>query len=118
MVLTVEQIGYCERISESAVQYAERLLATKPELTATAKEVARQLVYEYKDHSFVIDREEAEKLLGQFWIVGQSSEQKFGEAVYEKLSYIDILLEFIQGKQLQVTGSLLDDFWIWKRQNS
>src|SRR5207237_1433387 len=32
LALTVEQIGYCERISESAVQYATRLLATKPSL--------------------------------------------------------------------------------------
>jgi hypothetical protein len=30
MVLTVEQIGYCDRISESAIQYAVRLLSTKP----------------------------------------------------------------------------------------
>lgn len=30
LALTVEQIGYCERIGESAVQYAIRLLGTKP----------------------------------------------------------------------------------------
>lgn len=32
LALTVEQIGYCDRISESARQYAERLLSTKAAL--------------------------------------------------------------------------------------
>ena len=59
MALTVEQIGYCDRISESAVQYAVRLLATKSKLPKPAEEVAKELVHEYQDHGFVIDLEEA-----------------------------------------------------------
>ena len=59
LALTVEQIGYCDRISESAVQYAERLLSTKPSLVAKAAAIARELVHEYKDHGFVIDLAEA-----------------------------------------------------------
>jgi len=31
--LTIEQIGYCDHISESAVQYAERLLKKKDEIS-------------------------------------------------------------------------------------
>ena len=54
MTLTVEQIGYCDRISESAVQYAQRLLSTKTSLVSDARRIANELVYEYKDHGFVI----------------------------------------------------------------
>ena len=43
MALTVEQIGYCDRVSESAVQYAERLLLTKPSLVPHASQIARTL---------------------------------------------------------------------------
>jgi len=42
MALTVEQIGYCDRISESAVQYAERLLLTKPQLAKRAPAIAKE----------------------------------------------------------------------------
>jgi hypothetical protein len=47
MALTVEQIGYCDRISESAVHYAERLLLTKPQLVRRAPAIAKELVHEY-----------------------------------------------------------------------
>jgi hypothetical protein len=67
MVLTVEQIGYCDRISESAVQYALLLLATKPRLAKKAESAAKELVHEYKDHAFVIDFEEAKMHLGSDW---------------------------------------------------
>jgi hypothetical protein len=50
MALTVEQIGYCDRVSESAVQYAERLLSTKQAVVSKASQIAKELVYEYKDH--------------------------------------------------------------------
>ena len=59
MAVAVEQIGYCDRISESALQYAERLLSTKLDLCASASVIARRLVYEFKDHGFVIDIGEA-----------------------------------------------------------
>ena len=72
--LTVEQIGYCERVSESAVQYAQRLLAKKPSLRARAEKIAKQLVYEYKDHGFVIDVEEARALLEEPLVVTDFAE--------------------------------------------
>jgi hypothetical protein len=53
LALTVEQIGYCDRISESAIQYAERLLATKPNLVLKAPTIARELVHEYKAPGFI-----------------------------------------------------------------
>lgn len=56
--LTVEpvQIGYYERVAESAVQYAERLLEKhKSTLSSDPSIIAKKLVYGYKDHGFVID---------------------------------------------------------------
>ena len=64
LALTVEQIGYCDRISDSAMQYAERLLSTKPRLIPRAATIAKELVHEYKDHNFVIDLDEAQESPG------------------------------------------------------
>jgi len=61
-------LGYSSRVAESAKQYAERLLADKADSlpkTHTPSSVATALVYEYKNHGFVIDCEESQKLLGK-----------------------------------------------------
>jgi hypothetical protein len=64
--LPISGLGYCERISESAVKYGERLLNPEgnPTYLAEAHKVAFDLVYEYTDHSFAIDADEAKRLLG------------------------------------------------------
>jgi len=86
--LSIEQIGYCDRVSESAVQYAERLLVKKEDFTETdAHRRAWELVHEYKDHGFVIDVEEARSHLGGGWIESDSLEIKFGEDIYELLHW-------------------------------
>ncbi|GAA4340884.1 SDH family Clp fold serine proteinase [Flaviaesturariibacter amylovorans] len=82
--LEPNQLGYFERVSESAVQYAERLLGTK-EVAAeeTVQSVAGKLVYHYKDHDFVIDIDEATKLLGSTIVRKHTSEYQFGSEVYD-----------------------------------
>ena len=56
-------LGYYERVAESAAQYAERLLkAHETPLKKPASEIARNLVYSYKDHGFVIDQAEATEI--------------------------------------------------------
>ena len=99
MVLTVEQIGYCDRISESAVQYAERLLSTKPDLIARAPAVAKELVHEYKDHGFVIDLDEAKVHLGVDWIRTGTPELQAAEAIYSLFEMINLLLRVGQNKR-------------------
>jgi membrane-bound ClpP family serine protease len=106
LALTVEQIGYCERAGESAVQYAERLLAKKFALSATASKMANELVYEYKDHGFVIDLEEARAHLGDSWILTDTPEERFAEKVYELLNMANLLLGIVRNKRLMVVGSL------------
>jgi hypothetical protein len=87
------EIGYCERISESAIQYAERLLATKPELAEKASRIARHLVQSYKDHRFVIDLEEARNYLGSDWVKTATVETQFAEEIYALFESVNRILK-------------------------
>jgi Serine dehydrogenase proteinase len=105
-VLTVEQIGYCDRISESAVQYAVRLLSTKPNLGKKAQQIAQELVYGYKDHGFVIDIEEAKVHLGDDWIKSETPELAVAEVMYSHFQTVNFFLGMSQSKKLIVTGGI------------
>jgi hypothetical protein len=106
MALTVEQIGYCERISVSAAQYADRLLSTKTGLPKTASEIARELVHEYKDHGFVIDLDEARGHLGQSWIRSDTPELLVAEAVYNLFEEVNLFYGVFQRKRIAIVGEL------------
>ena len=106
MALTVEQIGYCDRISESAVQYAVRLLSTKPNLAKKADAIAKELVHEYKDHGFVIDIEEAKMHLGADWVKTDTPELAAAEAIYSHFEDVNFFFGFGQSKRLIVTGGI------------
>jgi hypothetical protein len=110
--LTVEQIGYCERVSESAVQYAQRLLEKRESFSFRAEKIAKQLVYEYKDHGFVIDIEEARNLLEDSFIVTDSPEIQFAEKVHQTLKTVSMYLKAFRKKKLAVVGSLESDIYI------
>jgi len=114
--LTVEQIGYCERVSESAVQYAQRLLAKREALRSRSEKIANQLVYEYKDHGFVIDVEEARALLGESLVLTDTPELQFAEQVHQKLELVNMFLGFIRKKRLAVVGNLQTDIYIRARE--
>jgi hypothetical protein len=82
-------LGYFERVAESAVQYAERLLRPHSgNLKQSPQKIAYNLVYSYKDHSFVIDKSEATEIFGDEVIVSDSKEYKFGNSIYKKLKFI------------------------------
>ncbi|MCE1990582.1 hypothetical protein LWT11_22125 [Enterobacter roggenkampii] len=63
--LDIRTLGYFDRVSESAVQYADRLLRGK-NITSnkTSIELANHFTNHYKEHGFVIDVDEAKELLG------------------------------------------------------
>jgi len=114
LALTVEQIGYCERISVSAAQYAERLLLTKKSLSKKASKIAHELVYEYKDHGFVIDLDEAREHLGDDWIISDSPEITMTEDIYSLFEEVNLKLNIYRKKRLLFIGSL-DDVFIFDK---
>lgn len=82
-------LGYYERVAESALQYAEKLLLThKENLSKPAKDIAQELVYKYKDHRFVIDRSEAELIFGKNIIKSNTIEYEFSNLLYNELDLI------------------------------
>ena len=108
-------IGEFERITESAAQYAERLLVAGRSAPDRAAKIAKRLVYEYKDHGFAIDRDEARAIFGGDSVVVSSNELSFGEEVYRLISKVDKGLEAINfnGSNtlyggVKVVGSLHD----------
>jgi hypothetical protein len=104
--ITIEQIGYCERVAESAAQYAERLLSKKEFLKYRAAAIAKQLVYAYKHHGFVIDIEEARSLLGDMWIRTDTPEMAFSESLYKLFDEVNFGLSVQQQKKMLVIGSV------------
>jgi hypothetical protein len=87
--LKLIHLGYYERVAESAVQYAERLLSHRRVTSASpAAEIAHTLVYGYKDHGFVIDKAEAERIFGGV-IQSNTAEYYMGNAVYEGLAWVE-----------------------------
>jgi membrane-bound ClpP family serine protease len=109
--VTIEQIGYCERVAESAVQYAERLISSKAALKSQAHAIAYKLVYEYKHHGFVIDREEASAILGESWVLSDTAEVAFAEQVYQRFDLMNILYDLAKDKQFVVSGNLACDLF-------
>jgi len=90
------QIGYYERVAESAAQYAEKLLETHREsLGSSSKEIAKKLVYDYKDHGFVIDRAEAQEIFGEKIIKSNSPEYKLGNEIYVELSAVEEIADIL-----------------------
>ena len=83
-------LGYYERVAESAAQYAERLLKTHAAgLRASPEKIARDLVYSYKDHGFVVDRAEATEIFGEAVVKTKTPEYELGNSVYETMQFIN-----------------------------
>lgn len=104
--LYVPDIGYYERIGESAVQYAERLISNKEKLKVRANEIAKKLVYEYKDHGFVIGPEEAKEILDPDLIKMDTAELKFAEEMHQKIDFIDFIMSYYRKKCVRIIGDL------------
>ncbi len=101
-------LGYHERVAESAVQYAEKLLharQTNPKAPAnTPKRIAHELVYSYKDHGFVIDKTEAIRIFGADTIHTNTPEYTLGNHIYESLKTIAEFTDYF-GHRFYFIGS-------------
>lgn len=86
--LPLINLGYYERAAESAEQYAEQLLSINSNLLSSdPKEIAHRLVYNYKDHGFVIEKVEAQKIFGNI-IKTNTDEYELGNQLYIELDFI------------------------------
>lgn len=82
-------LGYYERVAESAKQYAERLLKEHATILPSAPEkIAKTLVYDYKDHSFVIDKTEVQSIFGNKVVQFNTPEYNLANEIYGGLSTI------------------------------
>jgi len=100
--LDLRILGYFERVSESAVQYASRLLSGK-KTPKDIEEVAKNFVYEYKDHSFVIDKEEATKFLGDI-IKVNTPEYQLANDIHQFMSTLNLLAGIFRKKNIGIIG--------------
>jgi ClpP class serine protease len=115
--LPLINLGYYERVAESAMQYAEKLLSTHADrLKKSPKEIANELVYKYKDHSFVIDKSEGEEIFGKEIVKSNTIEYELSNNLYVALSFIERLADII-GYNFYFTGSLDSDPVFTKRRH-
>lgn len=105
--LNIKDLGYFERINESAAQYALRLLDGKgfPD-GKTAESLADHLTNHYKDHGFVIDADEASRLLGKSIVKELSKEYEFGNELYGFLELVDVVFGIFKNKTMRYVGSI------------
>lgn len=86
-------LGYFDRIVESASQYAQRLLQkrNKKQDNSDIQRIANRLVYDYSDHGFVIDKNEALEIFGEDIVKIDTPEYYVADAIYSLLSFISQL---------------------------
>jgi hypothetical protein len=102
-------LGYYERVAESAVQYAERLLHSHAsELGQVPEKISRDLVYSYKDHGFVIDKQEAQDIFGNKVVKHNTKEYHLGNALYQGLVFISRIAD-VAHHAFYMIGSLSSD---------
>lgn len=89
-------LGYYERVAQSATQYAEKLLALHADaLSQSPKSIAQDLVYTYKDHGFILEKGEAERIFGSKVVKTGSPEYALGNAIYQVLSSVSEAAGFV-----------------------
>lgn len=104
--LDLQTFGYFQRISESAKHYAQKLLENKklpPGITPL--DIGEKLVSEYKDHSFVIDRDEAGKILGDI-VKLDSDEFKLVDKIHAFLDQAHFAIKVFKKKDISIIGDL------------
>jgi len=98
-------LGYFERINESATQYASRLLQGKKLGKDYSPEtLADHLVNHYKDHSFVIDKDEALELFGSDILKTGTQEYIFANEVDQELRWISRIAKIFHNKIVTFVG--------------
>lgn len=106
--LPLINLGYYERVAESSTQYVDRLLSTHGNLLKKGKSprsIAKSLVYDYKDHGFVIDKKEASDIFGDQIVQTNTDEYNLGNEVYSVLNNILNLTDALTDYSFHYIGS-------------
>ena len=118
--LPVSVVGYFERAAGSAVQYAERLLSHRrsPMKAERNDEIARRLVYEYKDHGFAIDAREAATIFGEVMVKTNTPHYDIANQIYERLDLMEFFLRRRFNCRFLFTGGLSGGCFLFGRKDS
>lgn len=106
--LSIQHLGLYERVSESATHYAQKLLKRDSLTSKKVDEVAHQLVYGYKDHSFAIDCDEMKSILGDEIVKVETSEYKLANQIHQYLEQVNVAYGFMHQKYCSLTGRVDD----------
>jgi ClpP class serine protease len=102
--LSIQHLGLYERVSESATHYAQRLLKRDGVSEEKAVEIAKRLVYGYKDHSFAIDCDEIEGILGEAIVKIETPEYKLANQIHQYMEQVNLAYGFFHKKYCSITG--------------
>jgi ATP-dependent protease ClpP protease subunit len=91
--LNIRLIGYYDRVTESATQYAQILLRDKHDdkTNKKAEQIANHFTNHYKDHGFVIDVEESKKILGPRMVKDSSDFYHLGAKILEFINTVEFI---------------------------
>jgi len=115
--LRVEALGYFERVAESAVQYAVRLLGARKVSPASRNDeaTARHLVYSYKDHGFVIDSREACDIFGSEIVATNTKEYTLASTVFSALDLAAWVCGRHYALEFSYVGGLKQGCMVWPK---
>lgn len=103
--LNIQELGYYERVAESAVQYAERLMKSRVRQgPVSGAEIAHRLVYSYKDHGFVIDSHEALEIFGPDVVKQDTAEYRLANDLYTWLDLYQYVVRDLFNRQMYFVG--------------
>jgi hypothetical protein len=102
--LSIQHLGLYERISESATHYAQRLLKRDGISEERAVEIAKKLVYGYKDHSFAIDCDETKGILGEAIVKIETPEYKLANQIHQYMEQVNLAYGFFHKRYCSITG--------------
>ena len=118
--LPVNIVGYLERAAGSAAQYAERLLSNRlsPMAAAENTEIARRLVYDYKDHGFAIDAREAATIFGGSMVETNTPHYDIANQIYEELDLMGFVARWKLNRNLAFVGGLSGGCYVYSSKES
>lgn len=102
--LSIHHLGLYERVSESTTHYAEKLLKRDDLSAERAGEIAKHLVYGYKDHSFAIDCDEIKSILGEEIVKIEAEEYRLANQIHAYMEDVNIAYRIFHKKYCAVVG--------------